>query len=115
MTNNVDNKLSKLGKYSFYMLLIYVLGMTGLYFHMDSRIKAQYTIITKSLDLFKSYSAMNTRQQSEINDVKKSIDDLQDQVEDMQGSISDKFDNLYRLIISNKAYAAEPEKDIKDK
>lgn len=107
MLHNNYNQISKLGKCAFYLFFIYIMGMTGLYFHMETRITVLQSIQKSSLELFQSYSTLNGRQQSEINSLNDKIVELKEQVEDMSGSLDEKLTELYHLLLSNKAEAAE--------
>jgi hypothetical protein len=83
------------------------MGMTGLYFHMDSRIKVLNGIQRDSLELFKSYVLTNGRQQGEINSLNNKIEELQYQVEEVNDTLDEKLTELYRLLLSKEANAAD--------
>ncbi len=90
----------RMEKFMFYVVIIYMMSMTGLYFHMDSRIKVLQTIQTNSLDLFKKYSDKDIKQQSDIDELAIEIGDLKDQINGLDNNLDNKFSALSNLIIN---------------
>lgn len=93
--------LEKVKDFILYIVMIYMVTMTGLYFHMDSRIAVLQSIQTNSLDLFKSYSEKDTKQQGDIDQLAGQIDELKDQIDNLDDSIDSKLGNLTELIIKS--------------
>lgn len=91
----------RMEKFMFYVMIIYMMSMTGLYFHMDSRIKVLQTIQTNSLNLFKSYAEKDKKQESDITELTGQIDDLREQIGTLNDNMGTKFTDLSNLIIQN--------------
>jgi len=91
----------RMEKFMFYVVIIYMMSMTGLYFHMDARIKVLQTIQTNSLNLFKSYAEKDKSQESDITDLTIQIDELRAQIDGLDDNMNLKFSNLSNLIIKN--------------
>lgn len=91
----------RMEKFMFYVIIIYMMSMTGLYFHMDSRIKVLQTIQTNSLNLFKSYAEKDEKQESDITNLVVQIDDLKDQIDTLEDNLHGSFTDLSNLIIKN--------------
>lgn len=91
----------RMEKFMFYVVIIYMMSMTGLYFHMDARIKVLQTIQTNSLNLFKSYADKDKAQESDIVELGCQIDDLRKQVKQLDNGMHTNFTNLSNLIIKN--------------
>ncbi len=89
----------RMEKFMFYVVIIYMMSMTGLYFHMDSRIKVLQTIQTNSLNLFKSYAEKDKEQEGDITELADQIDDLKNQIDTLDNTLDIKFTDLSNLII----------------
>lgn len=82
-----------------YLFCMYMLAMTGLYFHMDSRIRILQTIQADSLDMFKKYSEKDTKQQNDIDSLAARMELLKTRLESLDSNINDKFSQISRFII----------------
>ncbi|MBV5346662.1 hypothetical protein JZU46_00295 [bacterium] len=82
-----------------YLFCMYMLAMTGLYFHMDSRIEVLQTIQFNSLEMFKKYSEKDIKQQADIDGLSGKIESLKNKLENIDDSIDSKLTNLSRLIL----------------
>jgi chromosome segregation ATPase len=91
----------RMEKFMFYVVIIYMMSMTGLYFHMDSRIKVLQTIQTNSLNLFKTYAEKDKKQETDITDLTGQIDDLKTQIDSLDETLHSNFKQLSNLIINN--------------
>jgi hypothetical protein len=91
----------RMEKFMFYVVIIYMMSMTGLYFHMDARIKVLQTIQTNSLNLFKSYAEKDKAQETDITNLTIQIDELRDQIDGLDSNMNSKFSDLSNLIIKN--------------
>ncbi len=106
--------LIKAQQFTLYVIILYMVAMTGLYFHMDSRIGVLQSIQTSSLDLFKSYSIKDMKQQGDIDDLSGQIEELTDQIEGLDDSIDTKLGNLTNLIVSSIKRTSEGGWQIRD-
>lgn len=106
-----ENTISKWGKYSFYVFIVYMMGMTGLYFHMDTRFKVLSGNQKHTLELFRTYVNTNTQQQDEINSLNKKLGQLADQVDNVNNTLDEKLTDLYHLLLSREANASEMPKE----
>lgn len=84
-----------------YLFCMYMLAMTGLYFHMDSRIRVLQTIQANSLDMFKKYSEKDQKQQSDIDNLSIRIDSLKNKLETLDDNLDDKLTRITNLILNN--------------
>ncbi len=84
-----------------YLFCMYMLAMTGLYFHMDSRIIVLQVIQTNSLDMFKKYSEKDQQQQSDIDNLSVRIDSLKNKLEVLDDTLDDKLTRITNLILNN--------------
>ena len=84
-----------------YLFCMYMLAMTGLYFHMDSRIRVLQVIQTNSLDMFKRYSEKDQQQQSDIDNLSVRIDSLKNKLEVLDDTLDDKLTRITNLILNN--------------
>lgn len=84
-----------------YLFCIYIVAMTGLYFHMDSRIKVLQTIQANTLDMFKRYSERDQKQQGDIDTLSTRLDGLKTKLDNIDDSLDDKLTRITNLILNN--------------
>lgn len=84
-----------------YLFCLYMVVITGLYFHMDSRIKILQTIQSSSLDLFKKYSEKDIKQQVDIDNLTNRIDHLKSKIDSLDNSLDTKLGDIFELIKKN--------------
>lgn len=84
-----------------YLFCIYIVAMTGLYFHMDSRIKVLQTIQANTLDMFKRYSERDQKQQGDIDTLSTRLDGLKNKLDNIDDSLDDKLTRITNLILNN--------------
>ena len=84
-----------------YLFCIYIVAMTGLYFHMDSRIKVLQTIQANTLDMFKRYSERDQKQQGDIDTLSTRLDGLKTKLDNIDDSLDDKLTRIMNLILNN--------------
>ena len=102
---------SIMGKFMVYFCFIYMLTMTGLYFHLDARIKVLQTIQEKSLDLFQSYSEKDIAQQRNIEDLKLQINDLKSELRTLNNTMDNKLTTMSAILLN---FASDGNKDSRD-
>ena len=84
-----------------YLFCIYIIAITGLYFHMDSRIRVLQTIQTNSLEMFKRFAEKDLKQQSDIDNLSVRLDTLKHKIDVLDDNIDDKLNKITNLILDN--------------
>ena len=89
-----------------YLFCVYMLAMTGLYFHMDSRIRVLQTIQTNSLDMFRQYSTKSIQQQHDIDGLSGKIEVMKTKIETLNDNINEKLNRITNLILNDRGTSA---------
>lgn len=84
-----------------YLFCIYIIAITGLYFHMDSRIRVLQTIQSNSLEMFKRFTERDLKQQSDIDALSSRLDGLKTNIEKLDDGLDDKLNRITNLILNN--------------
>lgn len=91
---------SKMEQFMVYFCLIYMLTMTGLYFHMDSRINVLQTIQEDSLSLFRNYANKDRNQQDNIDELDEKIESIRGDLRSLNSNIDLKLNNMSTLLLN---------------
>lgn len=83
----------KIEKFAVYIMIVYMATMTGLYFHMDSKISVLQTIQDKTLAKFadkdKNHVDVDTKLSSEIAELSKDFDTLKSDINNQLTTITE--------------------------
>jgi hypothetical protein len=89
----MSNFVTKIEKFAVYIIILYMATMTGLYFHMDSRISVLQTIQDKTLEKFsekeKYHSEVDTKLTDEMNKLNCKVNSLSTELNARFNSITD--------------------------
>jgi len=103
----MENLSVKIEKFSIYIMIVYMSTMTGLYFHMDSRINALQTMQDRT---FEKYSLKEQRTEEDILAVKLQVSELSKDVKKVENNILEHLTNLSNIIVANNSNNKEQPK-----
>lgn len=96
----------KIEKFAVYIIIIYMATMTGLYFHMDSRINVLQTLQNKT---FEKYALKEQKHDKELAEVAVKFDELSNSVKELNDDMKNHLNSLSNLLINNAGlHQAEP-------
>jgi hypothetical protein len=106
----------KIEKYAVYIIIIYMATMTGLYFHMDSRISVLQTIQDKTLEKFTLKEQQHTDIDGKLSSDLKS---LSTEVGTLSNNLTIKLNDITNLVLAhsldNQRIVSPPKKPISSK
>lgn len=88
----------KIEKFAVYIIIIYMATMTGLYFHMDSRINVLQTLQNKT---FEKYALKEQKHDESILEVTKKFDYLSESVKELNVDVKEHLNSLSNLLLNN--------------
>lgn len=101
----------KIEKFAVYIIIIYMATMTGLYFHMDSRINVLQTMQNKT---FEKYALKEQKHDEEILAITKQVSELSSSVKGLEHNITEHLNSLSSILLSNSAHIKKLEqKEVK--
>ena len=96
----------KIEKFAVYIIIIYMATMTGLYFHMDSRINVLQTLQNKT---FEKYALKEQKHDEKLAEVTVKFDELSNSVKELNDDMKNNLNSLSNLLINNAGlHQAEP-------
>lgn len=96
----------KIEKFAVYIIIIYMATMTGLYFHMDSRINVLQTMQNKT---FEKYALKEQKHDEDIANITKQVSELSQNVKGSENNITEHLNNLSNMLLNDyKKYKPEP-------
>ena len=88
----------RIEKFAVYIIIIYMATMSGLYFHMDSRINVLQTMQSET---FKKYSLKEEKHDVQIAEIRNNFAELDSSVKSLNESIQDHLEGLTNLLVNN--------------
>lgn len=96
----------KIEKFAVYIIIIYMATMTGLYFHMDSRINVLQTMQNKT---FEKYALKEQKHDEDIANITKQVSELSQNVKGSENNITEHLNSLSNMLLNDyKKYKPEP-------
>jgi len=95
----MTNLALRIEKFAVYIVIIYMATMTGLYFHMDSRINVLQTMQTKT---FEKYAIKEQKHDEYILQITNQVSDLSKSVKGLENNVIEQLHNLSQTILSEK-------------
>ena len=90
----------KIEKFAVYIIIIYMATMTGLYFHMDSRINVLQTMQNKT---FEKYALKEQRHDEEIAIITKQVSSISQDVKGLENNIVEHLNSLSNMLLTNSS------------
>ena len=88
----------RIEKFAVYIIIIYMATMSGLYFHMDSRINVLQTMQSET---FKKYSLKEEKHDVQIAEIRNNFAELDSSVKSLNESVQDHLEGLTNLLVNN--------------
>ena len=89
----------KIEKFAVYIIIIYMATMTGLYFHMDSRINVLQTMQDKT---FEKYALKERKHDEDLALITKQVSDLSTNVKGLENNITEHLNSLSNMLLNDK-------------
>ena len=89
----------KIEKFAVYIIIIYMATMTGLYFHMDSRINVLQTMQDKT---FEKYALKERKHDEDISTLSKQVSDLSTNVKGLENNITEHLNSLSNMLLNDR-------------
>lgn len=105
----MTNLALKIEKFAVYIIIIYMATMTGLYFHMDSRINVLQTLQNKTFEKF----ALKEEGHDEIlSEMQVEVNNLATSVKELNSDVKQQLNGLTNLLLKNSTLLRENNSDI---
>lgn len=88
----------RIEKFAVYIIIIYMATMSGLYFHMDSRINVLQTMQSET---FKKYSLKEEKHDAEVSEIRNNFVDLDSSVKSLRDEVKEHLNGLTNLLVNN--------------
>ena len=88
----------KIEKFAVYIIIIYMATMTGLYFHMDSRINVLQTMQNKT---FEKYALKEQKHDEDIVNMAKQVSELSQNVKGLENNITEHLNILSNMLLND--------------
>ena len=88
----------KIEKFAVYIIIIYMATMTGLYFHMDSRINVLQTMQNKT---FEKYALREQKHDEDIVNMAKQVSELSQNVKGLENNITEHLNSLSNMLLND--------------
>ena len=108
-TNIMTSLALRIEKFAVYIIIIYMATMTGLYFHMDSRINVLQTLQNKS---FEKYALKEQRHDESILKITNKFVELSDSVHELNSDVKDHLNSISNLLMTNQSRINKNRNDI---
>ena len=89
----------KIEKFAVYIIIIYMATMTGLYFHMDSRINVLQTMQDKT---FEKYAIKERKHDEDIAAISKQVSELSVNVKGLENNITEHLNSLSNMLLNDR-------------
>lgn len=88
----------KIEKFAVYIIIIYMATMTGLYFHMDSRINVLYTMQNKT---FEKYALKEAKHDLDMAEITKQVSSLSQDVRSLENNVVNRLTSLSNVLLND--------------
>ena len=88
----------KIERFAVYIIIIYMATMTGLYFHMDSRINVLQTMQNKT---FEKYALKEQKHDEDIVNMAKQVSELSQNVKGLENNITEHLNILSNMLLND--------------
>ena len=99
-TTTMTSLALKIEKFAVYIIIIYMATMTGLYFHMDSRINVLQTMQNKT---FEKYALKEQKHDEEIAVITKQVSEISQNVKGLENNIVEHLNSLSNMLLTNSS------------
>ena len=82
-----------------YIIIFYMLILTGAFFYLNYRVSVLHTIQHDAIQMFQAYSEKDLKQQQSIENLAKDIDEINRKIDQNTSNFDRKLDNILKLII----------------